>query len=81
VFDQLPLSRQVYTIERAVAGNPRLATPLPQSPDRAAFFAAYALEPFSQVRRRFCAVPPLPVRMASQAMSPELKAKIRSKLK
>jgi len=81
VFDQLPLSRQVYTIERAVAGNPRLATPLPQSPDRAAFFAAYALEPFDQVRRKFCAVPPLPVRMASQAMSPELKAKIKKVLK
>jgi len=81
VFDQLPLSRQVYSIERAVAGNPRLATPLPASPDRAAFFAAYALEPFDQVRKKFCAVPPLPVRMASQALSPEVKAKIKKVLK
>ena len=81
VFDQLPLSRQVYSIERAVAGNPRLVTPLPASPDRAAFFAAYALEPFDQVRKKFCAVPPLPVRMASQALSPEVKAKIKKVLK
>jgi len=81
VFDQLPLSRQVYSIERAVAGNPRLATPLPASPDRAAFFAAYALEPFDQVRRKFCAVPPLAVRVAGKVLSPEIKAKIRSKLR
>ena len=81
VFDQLPLSRQVYSIERAVAGNPRLATPLPPAPDRAAFFAAYALQPFDQVRKKFCAVPPLPVRMASQALSPEMKAKIKKVLK
>jgi len=81
VFDQLPLARQSFPIERAVAGNPRLATPIPQSGDRAAFFASYALEPFDKVRKRFCAVPALPVRVASKMLSPELKARIRSKLK
>lgn len=81
VFDQLPLSRQAFPVERAVAGNPRLASPIPRSPDRAAFFASYALEPFDQVRKKFCSVPPLPVRAAAKMLSPELKAKIRSKLK
>jgi len=81
IFDQLPLCRQAFPIERAVAGNPRLASPLAAPPDRAAFFAAYALEPFDRVRKKFCAVPPLPVRMASRVLSPELKAAIRKRLK
>jgi len=81
IFDQVGLERQTFPLERAVLGNPRLATPIPASPERAAFFAAYALEPFEQVRKKFCSVPPLPVRMASKMLSPELKAKIRSKLK
>ena len=49
--------------------------------DRAAFFAAYALEPFDQVRREFCRLPPLPVRAAGRLLSPEVKAAIRKKLK
>ena len=81
IFDQVGLERQTFPLERAVLGNPRLATPIPASSDRGAFFAAYALEPFEQVRKKFCGVPPLPVRMASKMLSPELKAKIRSKLK
>lgn len=81
MFDQLPLSRQAFPIERAVAGNPRLATPIAQPADRAAFFAAYALEPFDKVRKRFCALPPLPVRAAGKVLSPEVKAKLRKKLK
>ena len=81
IFDQLPLSRQAFPVERAVAGNPRLASPIQQPADRAAFFAAYALEPFDRVRKRFCGLPPLPVRAAGKLLSPELKAKIRSKLK
>ena len=81
IFDRLPLNCRPFPVERAVAGNPRLATPIPRSTDRAAFFAAYALQPFDQVRKKFCSVPPLPVRMASKMLSPELKAKIRSKLK
>ena len=81
VFDQLPLNRVPYPAERAIAGNPRLATPIAPAADRAAFFAAYALEPFEQVRRKYLALPALPVRVASKVLSPELKAKIRSKLR
>lgn len=81
VFDQLPLSRQAFPIERAVAGNPRLASPIGQPPDRAAFFAAYALEPFDKVRKQFCAMPSLPVRAVGKVLSPEIKAKLRKRLK
>ena len=81
LFDQLNLGRQAFPIERAVAGNPRLAYPLAPSPERAAFFAAYALEPFEQVRKKYCTVPPLPLRLAGRALSPEVKAKLRKKLK
>ena len=81
LFDRLDLGRKSFPVERAVAGNPRLAYPLSAAPDRAAFFSAYALEPCDQVRRRFCAVPPLPVRLAGQILSPEVKAKIRNKLR
>lgn len=81
IFDQLPLSRQAFSVERAVAGNPRLASPIGPAADRAAFFAAYALEPFEQVRKKFFRLPPLPVRMAGKVLSPEVKAKLRKKLK
>ena len=81
IFDQLPMARQAFPPERAIAGNPRLASPIAQPADRAAFFAAYALEPFDQVRKKFCSVPPLPVRIAGRVLSPEVKAKIRKKLK
>ena len=81
IFDQLSLVRKAFSPERAVAGNPRLASPIPQPVERTAFFAAYALKPFEQVVQQFCKLPPLPVRAASKMLSPELKAKIRSKLK
>ena len=81
IFDQLPLAKQPFPPERAIAGNPRLASPIPLPPERAAFFAAYALEPFDQVRREFCRLPPLPVRAAGRLLSPEVKAAIRKKLK
>ena len=81
IFDKLPLSRQVFPVERAVAGNPRLASPIQQPPDRADFFSAYTLEPFDQVRKAFCGLPPLPVRIASKLLSPEVKEKIRKKLR
>ena len=81
IFDQLPLAKQPFPPERAIAGNPRLASPIPLPPDRTAFFAAYAVEPFDQVRREFCRLPPLPVRAASRLLSPEAKAAIRKKLK
>ncbi len=81
IFDQLPLTRQVYPIERAVAGNPHLAAPAARPAERAAFFAAYALEPFEEVRRKFLKAPPLPVRLAGKVLSPEVKAKLRKKLR
>ncbi len=81
IFDQLPLSRQAFPIERAVAGNPRLASPIAPASDRTAFFAAYALEPFDKVRKKFFRLPPLPVRAAGKVLSPEVKAKLRNKLK
>lgn len=81
LFDQLPLRRQAFPIERAVAGNPRLAFPLAPPPDRAAFFAAYTIKPFEQVRKQYFKVPPLPVRLAGKALTPEVKAKIRQKLR
>jgi len=81
VFDQLHLSRQPFPVERAIAGNPRLASPIAQPAGRAAFFAAYALEPFDQVVQRFCALPPLPVRVAGKVLSPDAKAKLKRALK
>ncbi|WP_293008387.1 MULTISPECIES: polysaccharide pyruvyl transferase family protein [unclassified Oscillibacter] len=81
IFDRLPLGRQPFSPERAVAGNPRLASPIAQPGDRAAFFASYALQPFDQVRQKFLRLPSLPVRIAASALSPEAKAKIKSKLK
>ena len=81
LFDQLPLAKQGFPPERAIAGNPRLASPTPHCPDRAAFFAAYALEPFEDVRKKFLRLPPLPVRAAGRLLSPEVKAALRKKLK
>ena len=81
LFDQLPLARQAFPAERAIAGNPRLACPIQRPADRAAFFAAYALEPFDQVRKKFCSVPPLPVRAVSKALTPEVKDNLRKKLR
>ena len=62
-------------------GNPRLAFPIAQPPERSAFFAAYALQPFEEVRQSFFKMPPLPVRMASKMLSPELKEKIKQKIR
>jgi hypothetical protein len=75
------LGRKTFSPERAIAGNPRLASPTAQPADRAAFFAAYALEPFEQVRRKFFRLPSLPVRAASAVLSPEVKARLREKLR
>lgn len=80
VFDQLPLSRQPFPVERAIAGNPRLASPIARPAERGAFFAAYALEPFDQVVRKFFALPPLPVRAAGRILSPEVKARLKKLL-
>ena len=76
----VPASRS-FPVERAIAGNPRLASPTARPADRPAFFAAYALEPFDQVVRKFCALPPLPVRAAGKVLSPEMKARVKKVLK
>ena len=81
VFDRLSIGCKQYPAERAVAGNPRLASPTAYCPERAAFFAAYALEPFAQVRKKFLTLPPYLVRAASQALTPELKARVKKVLK
>ncbi|MEG1988020.1 MAG: polysaccharide pyruvyl transferase family protein [Oscillibacter sp.] len=81
LFDRLPLAKQGFPPERAIAGNPQLAVPTEPSADRAAFFASYALEPFETVRKRFFRLPPLPVRLAGRILSPEAKAKLRKKLR
>ncbi|MET0017734.1 polysaccharide pyruvyl transferase family protein [Oscillibacter sp.] len=81
IFDRLPLGRQPFPPERAIAGNPRLASPIAPPSDRTAFFASYALESFDEVRKKFFRMPSLPVRIASKCLSPEAKAKIKEKLK
>jgi coenzyme F420-reducing hydrogenase beta subunit len=81
IFDHLSIGRKVFSPERAIAGNPRLASPTAFCPDRTAFFAAYALEDFPAVRKKFFRMPPLPVQAASRILSPELKAKLRKRLK
>lgn len=81
VFDRLHLSCRPFPVERAIAGNPRLASPVVQPPDRAAFFAAYALEPFDQVVRKFCALPPLPLRAARKVLPPETRTKLKKAFK
>ena len=81
IFDRLPLSLQKFPVERSIAGNPRLASPIGRPADRSAFFAAYALEDFETVRKQFFKLPPLPARAAGKLLSPELKSKIRKKLR
>lgn len=68
-------------LEEAVAGNPRLASPLKANPRRAAFFSAFRTLPFEQVERRFLALPPLPYRAAAKALTPGMKEKLRRLMK
>ena len=68
-------------LAEAVAGNPRLASPLKANPRRAAFFAAFAALPFNEVEKRFLALPSLPYRAAAKALTPAMKEKIRKLLK
>ena len=74
VTDSRPLAE-------AVAGNPRLASPLKANPRRAAFFAAFAALPFAEVEKRFLALPSLPYRAAAKVLTPAMKEKIRKLLK
>ena len=83
VFQELsPRFGQVERpLEEAVAGNPRLASPLKANPRRAAFFSAFRTLPFEQVERRFLALPPLPYRAAAKALTPGMKEKLRRLMK
>ena len=83
VFDAL--SGRFGQVERplaeAVAGNPRLASPLKANPRRAAFFSAFSALPFDQVEKRFLALPSLPYRAAARVLTPAMKEKLRKILK
>ena len=72
VFDQMDLICKPFPAERAIAGNQALASPNLWPEERSAFFAAYALQPFDQVWKKFLKQPSLPFRAA---------AKLRAKLK
>ncbi|MBQ9348505.1 MAG: Coenzyme F420 hydrogenase/dehydrogenase, beta subunit C-terminal domain, partial [Oscillibacter sp.] len=74
VFDNLPLECHPFPVERAAAGNPNLTRPTACPAERAEFFAAYAVEPFEDVRRRFLTVPPPALRQAKKLLGPALEA-------
>ena len=78
------LSGRYGAVERplaeAVAGNPRLASPLKANPRRGAFFAAFAALPFGEVEKRFLALPPLHYRAAARVLTPAMKEKLRKLL-
>ena len=59
-FDTLPLKWEKLTLEQAVACNGALAAPTAPSVQREDFFAAFAQQPFQQVRNRFLSAAPLP---------------------
>ncbi len=65
----------------AIAGNPRLLTPTPASPKRAAFFADRAARSYLQAEADFLAPPSLPYRAAAKLLTPGMKEKIRKMIK
>ena len=68
-------------LAEAVAGNPRLASPLKANPRRGAFFAAFSALPFPEVEQKFLALPPLHYRMAARVLTPAMKDRLRKILK
>ena len=79
VLDQIPVIRRPWPLDRAVSGNPNLSAPTARPADRDAFFSAYALDPFGQVRRRWISPPSLPVRIAKKILSPKIRELLRGK--
>ncbi|MBQ0037247.1 MAG: Coenzyme F420 hydrogenase/dehydrogenase, beta subunit C-terminal domain [Clostridiales bacterium] len=67
IFDTLPLKRTRCEVSDAVAANPALCAPVEIPPDRATFFAAYAKQPFQEVRNRFLALPKLSYQVANHS--------------
>ena len=61
MFDTLPLKKEKRPLAEAVAGNAALSGPAAESPERTAFFDAFARQNFQQVRQKFLAPSPLPV--------------------
>ena len=68
-------------LAEAVAGNPRLASPLKANPKRGAFFAAFSTLPFPEVEKKFLSLPPLHYRAAAKVLTPGMKDKLRKILK
>lgn len=68
-------------LEEAVAGNPRLASPLSHNPKRAAFFAALSAQGFPSAAARFLSRPGLIYRTAAKVLTPEMKSRVRKVLK
>ena len=54
-LDVLPLRKELRTLAEAVAANPALSAPVAAPAERTDFFAAFAQQPFQQVRNRFLA--------------------------
>ena len=55
IFDTLPLKKEKRALAEAAADNAALSAPHEKGADREAFFEAFALQPFQQVRTRFLA--------------------------
>ena len=68
IFDTLPLKRERCDLRDAVNVNPALSAPMDASRDRAAFFDAYARQPFQDVRNRFLALPHLSYQVANHGL-------------
>ena len=69
------------TFEEAVAGNPRLLTPVLPNPKRNPFFATYIARGYAVAEKAFLAIPPAHYRMASKILTPKMKGAIRKVLK
>ncbi len=70
IFDMLPLKREKRSLAEAVAGNGALKCPATVPAERAAFFAAYAHQPFQRVYQRFFVASDLSYRMANRDKGP-----------
>ena len=68
-------------LAEAVAGNPRLKSPLKANPKRGAFFAAFSTLPFPEVEKKFLSLPPLHYRAAAKVLTPGMKDRLRKLLK
>ena len=67
--------------DEAIKGNPRLLSPTPAHPKRAAFFAAFRTRDFDKVEADYLALPSLPYRVATKMLTPKMKALIRKVIK